>query len=119
MKFYNHVTALGLAAALAASLFSSPTPARAGAKQTQQQATAASLGEAYLLYNYGRKQNSKNGAYALAGAAGTAYLWNKYCQQRSTEKKQEQAKLVYYRRRSAYYHKMALRSHNSSRYAHR
>ena len=119
MKIYRHVTAFALAIALAATLFFPPAPARAGAKQSQQEATAAALGEAYLLYNYGRKQNSKNGAYAIAGAAGTAYLWNKYGQQRSAEKKQEQAKLDYYRRRSAYYHKMALRSRSSSRYAQR
>ena len=119
MKIHYDATAFALAAALAATLLLTPTPARAGAKQSQQEATAASLGEAYLLYNYGRKQNSKNGAYALAGAAGTAYLWNKYGQQHNAEKKQQQAKLDYYRRRSAYYHKMALRSHNGSRYAQR
>jgi len=119
MKLKLRLTALGLTAALFASLASSAPPACAGAKQTQQQATAASLGEAYLLYNYGRKQNSKNGAYALAGAAGTAYLWNKYGQQRGSEKRQEQAKMNYYRRRSAYYHRLSQRSHGSSRYARR
>ncbi len=103
----------------AAALLTPIAPSLAGAKQTQQEATAASLGEAYLLYNYGRKQNSRNGAYALAGAAGTAYLWNKYSQQRSAEKRQERAKLDYYRRRSAYYHKLALRSHSHTRYAQR
>lgn len=112
MKRRQRGIAIGLLAALGAALLAPLPSAQAGAKQTQQEATGVSLGEAYLLYNYGRKQNSQNGAYAIAGAAGTAYLWNKYGQQRSAEKKQEQAKLNYYRRRSAYYHKMAMRAHH-------
>jgi len=105
---------VGLLATIAATLLAPLPAAIAGSKQTQQEATGVSLGEAYLLYNYGRKQNSQNGTLALAGAAGTAYLWNKYGQQRGAEKRQEQAKLNYYRRRSAYYHKMAMRARHRS-----
>ena len=119
MTFAHRALAAGLIAAVGASALIAPLPARAGSKQTGQEATAASLAEAYLLYNYGRKQNSRNGAYALAGAAGTAYLWNKYSQQRGAEKRQERARTDYYRRRAAYYHKMAMRMHRRPRAAHR
>jgi len=114
MKFAQRIVPISLATVfLSGILF----PALAGPKQTQQEATAASLAEAALLYNYGRKQNSTNGAFAIAGAAGTAYLWNKYGQERGAEKRQEQARLDYYRRRSVYYHKLSLRHSASVRHA--
>ena len=95
-------------------------PAQAGkSARTQQYATAASLAEAALLYNYARRQNSTNGALALAGAAGTAYLWNQYSGQRHREDRDAAARQNYYRRRAAYYHRVANAEHRRLAFYHR
>lgn len=96
---------------LTLTLLSTLQPSFAGPKQTQQEATAASLLTGALIYNYARHQNSRNGAYALAAGAGTAYLWNKYSHQRQAEKRQEAARMNYYRRRASYYHHLARYEH--------
>lgn len=113
-------TAMSLAIAMIAPSVLPATPALAGkSARTQQYATAASLGEAALLYNYARHQSGTNGALALAGAAGTAYLWNQYSGQRRKEDRANSARSSYYRRRAAYYHRLALSEHHRLAYFHR
>lgn len=110
---------LGLVTSFVSAALLTPLAALAGSKQTQQEATAASLATGALLYNYGRHQNSRNGAYALAAGAGTAYLWNKYSQQRHAENRQQAARTNYYRRRAGYYHRLATTQHRKTTYYHR
>ena len=106
----------GLTLAVAAPTLLPVVPALAGkSARTQQYATAASLGEAALLYNYARHENGTNGALALAGAAGTAYLWNQYSNQRRSEDHANAARSSYYRRRAAYYHRLAVSERGLSR----
>ena len=112
--------AFALTLAFAAATLLPSLPARAGGSaRTQQYATAASLAEAALLYNYARRQNSTNGLLALAGAGGTAYLWNQYSGQRRREDRAAAARQSYYRRRAAYYHHIALSEHRRLAYFHR
>ena len=109
-----------LCATTATSVLLPATPALAGGSaKTQQYATAASLAEAALLYNYARKQNAANGALALAGAAGTGYLWNQYAGQRRREDRDSAARQNYDRRRAAYYHRVALAERHRLAYYHR
>lgn len=121
MKRLHPWTSWTLLGAFAATALLWPlSPARAGkSARTQQYATAASLAEAALLYNYARRQNSTNGALALAGAAGTGYLWNQYSRQRSGEDRQAAARQNYYRRRAAYYHRVAQSEHRRLAFYHR
>lgn len=115
MNCVHKAITCGLAVLCASAALLSPLqPALAGPKQTQQEATAASLATGALLYNYARHQNSRNGAYVLGAGAGTAYLWSKYSHQRQAEKRQERARLNYYRRRASYYHKVARYEHRRS-----
>ncbi len=120
MKGWQKFTSAALCVAVTGTALLAPlSPALADkSARTQQYATAASLAEAALIYNYARKQNSTNGALALAGGAGTAYLWNQYAKQRSSEDRAKNARLNYYRRRAAYYHRLATYQHRRT-YLHR
>ena len=117
MKGTQRLTAWAVLAVMTGTALLAPVaPAAADSKKTQQEATAASLAEAALLYNYGRKQNTTNGALALAGAAGTAYLWNQYANERRREERSQNARLSYYRRRAAYYHHLAANERRTALY---